>query len=93
MVLNKINYQYFRITDDRQKWLGNRYFKVDMAIDHVVQVCVSVGETKKGRGHTFGVYLISRMTFFANYLAMQYAVPCTKTEYNKNFKKVFSHLL
>lgn len=85
-------YNFFKITKERNEWLGKRYFKIDLKSDSVIQVLVTCGEIKKGRGNTFGIYLISRMTFFSNYLAMNYAVPCSQKEYEKNFKEVLSYL-
>jgi hypothetical protein len=90
--ITKKVFNYYKIAPSRSEWLGKRYFKVDMHTEFVIQVCVTVGATKKGRGHTYGVYLIGRMTFFANYLAMAYAIPCSKAEYNKNFKEVIGYL-
>jgi len=89
----KKRYQYFKITSERRDYLGERYFKADMSAWDVIQVVKTVGETKKGRGHTFGVYLISRLTFFSNYLAMNYAVPCSEKEYTKHLKEVIALLI
>jgi hypothetical protein len=86
-------YQYYKIDSPRRDYLGKRFFKVDMNAWECIQVCVTTGDTKKGRGHTFGVYLISRLTFFSNYLAMGYAVPCSEKEYTKNLKDVLSMLI
>lgn len=58
----------------------------------MIQVCISTGEAKKGRGNIFGIYKISRMTFMANYLAMSYAIPCGIAEYKKNFNRVLKLL-
>lgn len=86
-------YLYYRIADARNEYLGVRYFKVvQERMDSVIQVVVNPGQERKGRGHTFGVYLISRITFFSNYLSMNYAVPCTKKEYDKSFEAVLKYL-
>jgi len=85
-------YHYWKIVQSRNEYLGIRYFKVDMNSEAVIQICVSVGETKKGRGHTFGIYVIDRMTFFSNYLGMGYAEPCDAKEYKKEFKRIVTYL-
>lgn len=85
-------YQYYKVVDDRQEWLGVRYFKSDSTSDTVVQVCRSTGNVKKGKSNTFVVYIISRLTLNSNYLAMRYADICTKDEYEKAFKEVFNYL-
>jgi hypothetical protein len=87
-----MDYSYFKVAKSRQKFLGERYFKLDATSEAVVQVCVTAGETKKGRGNTFGIYKISRMTFLANYYAYKYAIPCTKAEYQTNFDRVLEGL-
>ena len=87
-------YQYFKIAKERQDYKGNRFFKVDVRFgaDTVLQVCTNVGECKKGKANNFGIYLISRMTFFANYLSMGYAIPCTKKEYENQFNETLKYL-
>lgn len=84
--------QYFKIKEDRHEYLGERYFKIDWNSDKVVQVCLTTGDIKKGKSNTFGVYLISKQTFVANYLAIGYAVPCAKEEYELMRKKVVKYL-
>jgi hypothetical protein len=87
------HYSYYQITQSRKEYLGVRYFKVRQSFkDSVIQVVVNPGQERKGRGNTFGVYLISRMTFFSNYLAMVYAIPCTKKDYDKAFDTVLKYL-
>jgi len=86
------NDQYYKMDKKRQEWLGVRYFRFNPNCDKVIQVCVGVGETKRGKSNTFGIYLIERLTFFTNYLAMGYAVPCTKKEYDNYFDKVLKLL-
>lgn len=87
------HFLFYVITESRREWLGIRYYKVAQSFSpSVTQVVVNPGQERKGRGHTFGIYLISRMTFFSNYLAMQYAIPCTKREYENAFEQVLKHL-
>lgn len=85
-------FQYYRIDDRRIEYLGCRYFRVDLTSDSVIQVCVTNGEQKKGKGHYFGLYLISRTTFFTNYLGMGYAIPTDKEEYESMKEKVLLYL-
>jgi hypothetical protein len=87
-----MEHQYFRIRKDRQDYKGQRYFKFDPMSEKVVQICVSSGEEKKGRTNSFGVYLIHRLTFFANYLALKYAEPCEKEEYEEEFERIVKML-
>jgi len=84
--------QYFKIVANRKEYLGDRYFRFTMYSSKVIQVCTSVGETKKGKSNTFGVYLIDRTTFFTNYYSMGYIEPVTKAEYMKKFKAVIDML-
>lgn len=85
---SKTTDKYFKINPTRHEYLGERYFRFDPDSEKVVQVCLTVGEVKKGKSNTFGIYLIGRMTFFSNYYAMNYAIECTKKEYDKHFNKV-----
>jgi hypothetical protein len=84
--------QFFEIKKERQEYLGVRFFKWTPLNGEIVQVCFGKGEPKRGRSDNFGVYHISQMTFFSNYLAMGYAVPCTKEKFEKAFKLVFDSL-
>ena len=84
--------QYFKVKKERIEYLGERYFKFNYNTEKVIQVCLTVGDVKKGKSNTYGVYLIHRMTFFSNYLATSYIEPCTKNEYEKQFNKVFNML-
>lgn len=84
--------EYFKINPTNRICHGDRYFKVDHRSYESIQVCLSAGEVKKGRGHTFGIYLISRLTVLSNYIAIGYAVPCKKSEYERAFKKVLKYL-
>lgn len=84
--------QYFKIRQSRVEYLGERYFKFNNDSEKVVQVCITCGDVKKGKSNTFGVYLISKMTLFSNYMAPQYVEPVSKKEYEKQFKKVVKYL-
>jgi hypothetical protein len=83
---------YYKVRKERRDYKGDRYFKFNSFSEKVVSVCVNPGEEKKGRTNAFGVYLIHRITFLSNYMAMDYIEPCTKKEYQKNFNKVFEML-
>ena len=87
-----LGWQYLVIAENRREWLGYRFFKFSIHTDTCIQVVKSTGMEKKGRGHVFGVYCISRQTLFANYLAMGYAVPATKKQYEAAFDEVVSIL-
>lgn len=84
--------QYFKVREQRHEYLGERYFKLNMYDEKVVQVCLTVGDIKKGKSNTFGVYLISKLTLVSNYMAQNYIEPCSKKEYEKQFKKVVGML-
>ncbi len=84
--------QYFKIRKERQDYKGIRYFRFNYDTEKVVQVCSFTGDVKKGKSNTFGVYLIHRLTFFTNYLAINYCEPCTKREFEKAFEKTVKML-
>lgn len=84
--------QYYKVSSSRNEYLGVRYFRFNPNSEHTIQVVLYAGESKKGKGNTFGVYLISRLTFFTNYLAMGYAEPCKRSEYDVSFNKVIEAL-
>lgn len=86
------NWQYLEIAEERREWLGHRFFKFSIHTDTVIQVVKTPGQEKRGRGHVFGVYCISRQTLFSNYLGMQYAKPTTKGKYEKAFDEVVKTL-
>jgi len=85
--------QYFKVIDSRQDYLGERYFRFNIHSEKIVQICKGVGEIKKGKSNTFGIYLVHRMTFMANYLSMGYLEPITKARYNKEFKQTILMLI
>ena len=85
--------QFYKVCDNRVEYLGERCFRFNPHVEHVIQVCTNVGkETKRGRSSTLGVYLIHRVTFLTNYMSMGYITPITKKEYQKQFAKVVSML-
>lgn len=84
--------QYLKVKADRIEFLGERYFQFNWESEKVVQVCFSIGDIKRGKSHTFGIYLITKMSFVSNYFAMNYVEPCTKAEYKKQFDKVLQML-
>ncbi len=83
---------YLKTVESRKEYLGERYFKTSNSSFECIQVCVTTGDLKKGRAHTFGVYVISKLTLMANYVAMGYAIPTTEKEYKKAFNKVIEYL-
>lgn len=86
------NAQYFEINKDRREWLGVRFFKWLPASSEVIQICVAPGDPRRGKSNNFGIYTISQMTFFSNYMAMGYAVPCSERVYQKAFETVLNAL-
>lgn len=85
-------HEYYKITKDRQHYIGIRYFKFNWNEEQVVQVIVFPGEEKRGKGPNFGICLISKLNFMANYLGSQKVVPATLKEYKTNFDKVVKAL-
>lgn len=80
---------YFRIIKERQDYLGERYFKANFEDDYVVQVMAKKGNTGgKGQKQNIGVYLISKITFVGNYMAVNSITATTKTVYEKMFDEV-----
>ena len=86
------NYLFYTIKRERVQYLGMRLFRWNQRSNEVLQIHLGGGEPKRGRNANFGIYMISTPTFFSNYLAMGYAVPCTKTSFKKAFDKVIQVL-
>jgi len=88
-------YEYYKVRKERVEYLGIRHFKMSAMLGgyKVIQVCTNPGEVKRGKGNTFGIYLIDRLTFLSNYISTGYAISCTKNEYDRAFKKVLSMLV
>lgn len=84
--------QYYKVVAGKTDWLGIRFFRFNPNCDHTVQAVLFEGDVKKGRSNSFGVYLISRVTFLTNYMAMGYVQPCLKAEYNRSFDKIIGFL-
>lgn len=79
-------YDYYAVPDKHHHYKGVRFFRVERGrMNEVVQVVLSSGDCGKGRGHLFGITTVSAMTFFSNYLAMQYVIPCDRKLYQKAF--------
>lgn len=83
-----MKYRYYRVKQKRTAYRGSRFFRVNPDEDHVLQICIYPGKVKKGRAHTYGIYLISRLTFLANYKAMDYVEKIPKSEFRKQFKYI-----
>lgn len=81
-----MKYRYYRVKQKRTAYRGSRFFRYDPDQDHVLQICVYPGKVKKGRAHTWGVYLISRTSFLTNYKGMDYLEKIPKSEFKKQFK-------
>ena len=79
--------QYYRIIKRQREYRGIRFFKFTLSSQSVIQVCVSEGEIKKGKGHSMGIVLIHSMTFLSNYLAPGAVELCRRDEYERAFVK------
>lgn len=86
-VKSKTKYQYFKITKEREQYKGQRYFRMNFDDEYVTQVCLLTGEPKRGIGASIGMYLITKLTFFSNYLNF-YVEPTTKAQWDNAVKKV-----
>jgi hypothetical protein len=84
--------QYFKVTKSRHQYLGDRYFRFDYQAEICTQICKTVGDIKKGKSNTYGVYLISKLTFFGNYLGPGYIEVINKAEFTKHFDEVINAL-
>jgi len=84
--------QFYKTIPSRHEYIGERYFRFNNNSEKVVQVCTFTGDVKKGKSNTFGVYLIHKMTFLCNYLAVGYCEQITEAQYKKQFKKVIKNL-
>lgn len=83
---------FYVIRADRREYLGVRFFQWNPNSGEVIQVCLTQGEPRRGRSNNFGIYQISQLTFFSNYMAMGYAVPCKEHLYREAFKRVLDCL-
>lgn len=80
--------KYYKIVPNRIDYKGVRFFKFNYDSIKVIQVCLSSGEGRRGKSNTIGIHCIDRLYFFSNYLAMNYAIQCTRKEYKVNFDKI-----
>lgn len=85
---NLIQLVYWKITPERQEWLGVKYFKWSADSDTVVLVVREPGEMKRGRNHAVGIHCIAKQTMASNYIGVGYIELCTKSEYDKAFNQV-----
>lgn len=83
---------FYQISQTRREYLGIRFFRWNPNSGEVVQVCVTSGEPRRGRANNFGIYHITQVTFFQNYLALQYAIPCKESQFREAFSKVLDVL-
>lgn len=60
-------YRFFKIKGQHEDNKGKRFFKVSDNNEKVIQVCLFAGKVKRGISCTYGITLIGRTTFFANY--------------------------
>ena len=85
--------QYFEISPDHVEYKGKRFFRWRKNHSEILHVYMGGGEPGRGRHNMLGVYMISAPTFFSNYLAMNYVVPCSKAKFVKAYKKVLTIIL
>ena len=84
--------QYLKIRPERRDYLGERYFRFNFDNDKVVQVCASTGDTKRGKSNTIGIYAIAKLTFYSNYLSLNYVEVCSKKDFEKKFEEAVNFL-
>lgn len=87
-----MNTFYYKIREDRIEYLGKRFFRWSQQPNEITQIYMGGGEPRRGRNATVGIYQISPPTFFSNYVAMGYAIPCTASEWKKSFKQIIKVL-
>ena len=83
---------YWTVRKKYRKWRGTRFFRIDWQAQEVVQVLVTPGEEKKGRGNTFGIYTISLVTLFGNFMGPGYLQSVTKAQFEEQFNEVVKFL-
>lgn len=80
--------RYYKVVKDKQGFLGQRYFAFSKKEHSVMQVCIENGDNNRGKSNCAGLYLIGRLTFLSNYLAMNYVELTTKKEYTEKFNEI-----
>ena len=83
--------KYYAIKIEKREYKGIRLFKFDPFKDHVLQICVEAGKTKKGKSNTVGIYEIARTTFITNYLT-SCVIEIKKEEFDLQMKLMFEKL-
>jgi hypothetical protein len=84
---------YYKVTERKEQFAGQRYFKFDMDSESVLQVCYKPSfEVRRGKSNNIGAYVISRMTFLSNWFAMNYVEPITKAQFDKKYNEMFKML-
>ena len=85
--------QYFKIVEDRQSYLGDKYFMLPYDGDTVWQICFSPGpDLRRGRTNAIGFYTITRQSLATNYIAMNYVRPISKKEFTAKYSKMMEIL-
>jgi hypothetical protein len=84
--------EYYIIIPEKREQLGIRLFAYNPNSDHVVQVCMSSGNKKKGRTSCIGIYEVHRATFLNNYFNYKQVQECSKKEYEKAMTTVYQAL-
>lgn len=84
--------EYYRVIKDRQDYKGEKYFRFNPASEKVVQICFNMGDIKKGRTNSFGVYMIHRLTFLSNYYAYRYVESISKKLFDSKFQEIIKML-
>ena len=88
----KDNIEFYKTKTDKVLTRGERYFKVNNKLNVLTQVCLEVNnDTKRGKGHYKGIYLISRTTFYTNWFP-DFVEDSTEDEYNSAFNEAVKML-
>ena len=85
--------QYYKVVEERQSYLGDKYFMLSYDSDTVWQICFIPGpDVRRGRTNAVGFYTITRQSLATNYMAMNYVKPISKKEYMIAYKKMMKIL-
>ena len=84
---------YYKVKPEREIYLGKRMFRMDSDYrESVTQICITNGDSRKGKSNTFGIYLIQRTTFYCNYFAMVYLSEITEADWLNQFNETIKFL-
>lgn len=88
----KYTHQYYKYEGTR----GKRFFRISthptLDLKKCVQVCVSVGDKKRGRGSMVGVSVVSFSTIACNYMAYNGWTNSNAESFDQAFDQVVAEL-